>query len=111
VTVATLPRTQKARVLDALRRVGSHGLTAIDFSPPHVIDGGAPITRVAARIEELRAGGHKISSRGRRSKCVVYVLEDALRESLPPVPEPAQPPMFQTRPTLAIFDYEDPEAA
>jgi hypothetical protein len=46
----------------------------VDFLPP-TVDGRAPITRLAARIDELRAAGHVIASAGWRHKTRVYVLE------------------------------------
>jgi hypothetical protein len=67
--------TQTERVLAALTRAGAHGITAVDFLRFPTVDGGPPITRVAARIEELRDQGHPISSGERRNKCVVYRLE------------------------------------
>lgn len=68
--------TQLVRVLRALRAVGSRGLTATDFIRQPTFDGGAPITRLAARIDELRDAGHHIEGRGRRDACTVYVLVD-----------------------------------
>jgi hypothetical protein len=37
-------------------------------------DGKAPISRLAARIEELRDEGYAIGSGERRQRCVVYRL-------------------------------------
>lgn len=100
--------TQRDRVLRALERVGSHGLTQVDFQPPHVIDGGAPITRVAARIEELRGQGHRIDNRGRRDKCAVYVLAATAHEPIPtPEPTPVVS-LFGPGPRSAIFG-DDPD--
>lgn len=57
--------TQRTRVLAAL--MGSpRGITAADFDLPGVIDGGAPIQRVAARVNELRREGHLIAVRRER---------------------------------------------
>jgi hypothetical protein len=73
--VGARPRTQRDRVIEALRRAGDHGITAVDFLLPNVIDGGPPIVRLPARIDELRADGHHIEHAGRRrNRCVVYVL-------------------------------------
>lgn len=66
--------TQAERVLRALRRAGERGLTAVDFGLPHVVDGGEPVTRLAARVLELREQGHTIVKAGRRNKCAVYKL-------------------------------------
>jgi hypothetical protein len=79
--------TQKQRVLKAARAAGTTGLTAIDFYPPDVIDGGKPITRLAARIEELEAEGIRFWRDGRRNGCTVYVLDPAHR---PALRQPAQ---------------------
>jgi hypothetical protein len=100
--------TQRDRVLQALQRVGSHGLTQVDFQPPSVIDGGAPITRVAARIEELRDAGHRIDSTGRRDKCVIYVLRDkpVRHEPITPAGEAPVASLFGPGPRSAIFDYD-----
>lgn len=66
--------TQTERVLNALQRY-PRGITQVDFLLPDVIDGGPPITRIGARILELRDAGHKITSGPRRDKCVTYKLE------------------------------------
>jgi hypothetical protein len=47
---------------------------AVGFLLPAVIDGGAPITRLASRIDELRKPGHQIENAGRRQRVVVYRL-------------------------------------
>ena len=67
--------SQRDRVLAALHRFRLSGITQVDFSPPHVIDGGAPITRLAARVQELRDEGFQILSADRRDKCTVYRLD------------------------------------
>lgn len=66
--------SQKNRVLASLHKHRKHGISQIDFDLPDVIDGGAPIKRVAARIEELRDEGFAIRSGERRQKCIVYRL-------------------------------------
>jgi hypothetical protein len=106
--------TQKDRVLRALRTTRGRGVTAVDFLAPAVIDSGAPITRVAARIEELRKDGHNIQLAGRRDECVIYVLA--------PPAEPWQPIPDDTvaEPVTELFDttvgkpdpaspYDDPD--
>jgi hypothetical protein len=65
--------TQRDRVLNALRHAGDRGITATDFALPNVIDGGPPIARLAARVDELRAG-HHIEHAGRRNRCAIYRL-------------------------------------
>jgi hypothetical protein len=59
-------------VLLALER-HRRGITQVDFDSP-TIDGREPIRRVASRIDELRAAGYRIDSRGRRHRMAVYVL-------------------------------------
>lgn len=71
--------TQRARVLAALEAAGRYGVTQVDFLRYPAVDGGAPITRVAARVEELRRDGHRIVNAGLRDKCAIYRLESVLR--------------------------------
>lgn len=85
--------TQTERVLEALRTVGDKGLTQVDFLRYPTIDGGPPITRVAARVEELRDQGYCIVSGERRDKCVVYRMRPE---------KPAEPPMIE-EPLDALF--------
>jgi hypothetical protein len=67
--------TQKKRVERALERSGKRGITQADFLGPDVIDGRAPITRLAARIGELEQDGLTIVAGGRRDGgCVIYRL-------------------------------------
>ncbi len=66
--------SQTERVLNALRKAGGRGVTQVDFSLPDVIDGGPPITRVAARIKDLRRQGHTIVPAGTRQRCRIYEL-------------------------------------
>lgn len=68
--------TQKGRVLELLKKRGQNGITQVDFLAPWVADGGKPITRLAARVLELRDAGFNIENRGTRNGCVVYVLAD-----------------------------------
>lgn len=82
--------TQRERLLNALRERGFHGLSQLDFFAPHVCDGGEPITRIAARVEELRDAGYVITSAKEpdRGKCAVYRL----------VREPASGPVLAAGP-------------
>lgn len=104
--------TQAERVLAALYKRGRHGLTQIDFDLPDIIDGGPPIKRVAARVEELRNQGFRIASGERRQKCVVYRVEGVVPGVVRPVkPEPVSdesgaPTLFDEQPRSAIFDEE-----
>lgn len=65
--------TQAERVLKALRSY--RGVSQVEFLAPNVCDNGKPITRLAARVQDLRDQGHEISIIGRRHGCVVYRLE------------------------------------
>lgn len=102
------PPTQAERVLRALHQAGRHGITAVDFSAPNTIDGHSPITRLAARVMELRAEGHRIEKTGWRQKCAVYRLqEEAPRLAPAPEPAPASSTLFdlsehRARPVSAI---------
>lgn len=81
--------TQQERVLKALKARGREGITVADFLLPDVIDGGKPITRLAARILELRDKGHEIAVVGERNCCAVYRLYwDAEHV---PTPKPTEP--------------------
>lgn len=69
--------TQGERVLAALRSAGSRGITQSMFTPAeggHVVDGLGRITRIAARVHELREAGYEIVKAGRRDHFDVYVL-------------------------------------
>ncbi len=67
-------RTQTDRVHDALRRAGRRGVRTTDFIGAPVVDGGPPILRVASRVAELRAAGHRIETR-RAGAVARYVLD------------------------------------
>lgn len=75
--------TQSKRVLRALRR-HPEGICQPEFLLPNVIDGGPPITRLAARIRDLRSQGHEIVTDGERYGCAVYRLPSPPRVELPP---------------------------
>lgn len=66
--------TDKERVLRRLR--AGHDVSPLDFDATSdaVVDGGKPIKRVAARINELRDDGHRIDTVGRRNRCALYRL-------------------------------------
>lgn len=68
--------TQSERVLRALRASGPIGITQGDFLPPNVIDDGPKITRVGARIKDLKDTGYTIASGGTRDGFAVYVIEE-----------------------------------
>ena len=67
--------TQTERVERALDKAGPRGITQVDFLLPDVVDGGKPITRVGARIHDLkRKRGLAIVKHGTRDECDVYML-------------------------------------
>jgi hypothetical protein len=70
--------SQQDRVLAALSRAGARGITQVDFLLPDVIDGGPPITRLPARIKELRDAGLPVRNGGIRDKCRVFRLLTAM---------------------------------
>lgn len=101
--------TQRQRVLRALRR-HPEGLTQVDWLLPHVVDGGHPITRLAARVKDLRDEGHEIEVQGERYGCAVYVIPQPAPVPVPPPEspqlEPAEPTLFDAQPRNAIIDVE-----
>lgn len=70
--------TQTDRVLAALHAHPNRGINSVDFIRFPTIDGGPPITRLAARIEELRNQGFNIESGERRERCTVYRIRPDL---------------------------------
>lgn len=91
--------TQTERVLRALRNAGPIGISQSDFLPPRVVDEGPKITRVGARIKDLRNDGHPIRNAGTREGFAVYVLDvagtPADRSQAPPLwpsPRAVTPP-------------------
>lgn len=113
--------TQSIRVLKAARSAGRRGITAVDFALPNVCDGGKPITRLAARINELQEIGFRFRDGGRRQKCKIYVLDsvpvswDWEKAAVAPVglggplwgQAGATEPLFKDEPQNAIFGFED----
>lgn len=63
--------TQNDRILRALR---NGPVNPVDFQAPRVCDGGAPILRVAARINDLQANGHRIRSDRADNRTSTYTL-------------------------------------
>lgn len=68
--------TQVERVRRALER-GPVNVT--DFAAPNVIDGGKPIMRMAARVQELRDQGYAITTRRLSNGTAQYELQLAAR--------------------------------
>jgi hypothetical protein len=63
------------RVLALARKRGRHGVHASDLDVAgETVDGGPPIRRLAARIDELRNHGHWFNAHRRRDRSVDYVL-------------------------------------
>jgi hypothetical protein len=69
--------TQRERVERLLKERGPLGITQADFDGP-TVDGGLPIRRLAARVEELRRAGWTIKSLKDPSKFSRYVLVSAV---------------------------------
>lgn len=59
-------------------RLLKHMLNGGDINPVDWIgtppDNGKPITRMAARVFELRMAGHPVQRVGTRNRCAVYAL-------------------------------------
>lgn len=104
-------RSGAERVLELARKRGRHGVHCSDFAVAgNTADGGKPILRLAARIDELRLRGHWFDTRRRRDRTVDYILvrdaatvELALREAGEPerLFEPAPAPL-----NAALIDWE-----
>ena len=78
------PVTQNDRVLKLLRAREGEGINTTDLMAP-AADGGKPILRLAARIDDLRKRGHGFEVRRRSNGTVTYVLlHDAERGSRSP---------------------------
>lgn len=69
-------RSGNERVLAALRKYPLQGITRKDFEDAPILDGGAPILRVAARIDDLKKAGHNIVRDGKRDGVAVYKLRE-----------------------------------
>jgi hypothetical protein len=76
--------TQTDRVIKAARSF--RGVCQADFFAGSVVDGGKPITRLAARIFDAEQQGHAFEIIGRRQGFKVYRLLDVERDTAPPVP-------------------------
>lgn len=71
--------TQKERVLKSLRATGTKGITQADWSGAFgpTPDNGPPITRLAARVLELKQDGFRVGRKPSdelRNLCRVYYL-------------------------------------
>lgn len=90
-------------MLAALERAGERGITQVDFLGP-TIDGGKPITRVAARVKDLKDAGHSIVVDGERNSCVVYKLA-AAATPVAASPPPGPPEWWPTQQRAASGAY------
>jgi|HubBroStandDraft_3_1064219.scaffolds.fasta_scaffold201560_3 hypothetical protein len=85
--------TQTERVIAAARSY--RGITAVDFMLPNVVDGGPPITRVAARLWDAEQEGFSFECIGKRDRCKVFRLcgePDVERTASNPPDRPANAP-------------------
>ncbi len=64
--------TQVERVIEAARSF--RGVCQVDFLLPDVCDGGGPITRVGARIQDAEDRGYVFETIGWRDKTKVFRL-------------------------------------
>ena len=109
--------TQRERILAALRKAGPSGLTQVDFLRFPTPDGGSPITRVAARVQELRDEGYEILSSGTRDRCALYVLKEQgvstgpVRLGGPAVAGPVETTLFDPVTVHAPRPHYEEEAA
>ena len=72
-------KTQTERVLALSKRF--NGVCQADLLLPDVADGGAPITRVAARLWDLEQEGYEFEAIGTRKRCKVFRLIEAERSA------------------------------
>lgn len=91
MTSTATPMPQADRVLRALQERRGDGVTPVHFAAPDVLDGGSPIMRVAARVQDLRDRGHRIETRKGRGGVARYVLIESpagtkAARSRPPAP-------------------------
>lgn len=89
--------TQRARVLRLAEQRGAQGFTAKDFMPP-TADGGPPIWRCAARVNEIRKAGRAIETRHEPqqggARVARYVLLDEHRVTVSAVAPGALDPVL-----------------
>ena len=82
--------TQVDRVVRAARSF--QGVCAVDFLGPDVVDGGKPITRVAARIQDAEDQGYVFEIIGWRAKTKVYRLVSEPADAGRAIDEHSPPP-------------------
>ncbi len=106
-------RSGAERVLELARKRGRHGVHQTDFDAGRVVDGGKPIRRLAARVDELKREGHRFTSRRNRDRTTIYVLvrdADAVALTLREASERSPGRLFDLPPALpleaALHDWE-----
>lgn len=72
--MTTTKPSQNDRVLALLRERGDRGLNSTELAELPTCDGGAPIRRIAARVDNLRNRGFIILSRRERNGTATYSL-------------------------------------
>jgi hypothetical protein len=106
-------RSGAERVLELARKRGTYGIHPTDFDAGRVVDGGKPIRRLAARIDELRDQGHWFDTRRHRDRTVTYVLvrdAAAVELVLSRAGEPEPERLFEPPPAPplnALHDWDD----
>lgn len=101
--------TQLQRIERAGLTAGQHGITQVDFLLPNVIDGKAPITRLAARIKDSRDQGARWTVTGERDGCAIYILDpvslaDATKPDAAPAVPSSSPAVGAVSEPAALFD-------
>lgn len=99
-------RTQRDRVADRLLSAGA--VSTVDFLGPRVIDGGEPILRLPARVDELRQRGWTIRTERETNRTARYVLLSAPLAAAPAAvtadPPPAPIARLLEMPVRGPFD-------
>jgi hypothetical protein len=110
---ARAARSGAERVLDLARRRGRRGVHQTDFDVGRVVDGGKPIRRLAARVDELKRDGHWFTTRRNRDRTITYILvrdAAALEPALHAAGELAPERLFEPAPApplnAALRDWE-----
>lgn len=99
-----MPLSQNQRVLALLRSRGEQGVSPVDFAAPNVVDGQAPIMRLAARIKDLRDDGLPIRDAGWVGPVRRYVLE---QPTAAPEPRDTVSRLFAPEPAKPASAYDD----
>lgn len=68
--------SQCDRVLALLRSRGGDGLNTAELQEAPIVDGGAPILRLAARVHQLQERGIAITSRREQNGTATYTLTE-----------------------------------